>query len=538
MVAWMSRRRLALAPALALSLLCGLTAVVASQQPAAALDKPVEWVGTIKVKEWQANTEASSSSEYWHETTYTLAPDAAFTNEATWSGAVHYSVKSYATDPCPGLQDWTFYDDTSSGAGVEMDVTYSAPQGGYSLATEITFVPIDVVHRRIDTCTGESTNGITAMSAPGPTANGPILADENAMTLTGELNEGTAALGHSTHWNLRRVNCDKELDTDGGGVGDCLEVDQRTDPNNPDDDYEADFDQDGVFDVTDNCWTVANPDQSDADKDGVGDACEIPDSCDDVGITHRYFSTADGTASLAAALAPDPDFATFGIALSWCRSPYGSLVDSGWVTQSDLSSNWVFLGVLENFGFEPYQRPPTVKIGANSVTGAGTFGVKASLVGVVSSLAPTGKLLNKVAKELARFKEWRKLGMTHDKAMDKLEDLIRRHIRGWVDSMDARVFESLSKIPGVSKGTALAWTALISKVFTDVGEDLHRRVVKKLIGGKTMVKKAFKLAFGTAKLALWKPRVTLTVTGGNQAAFTNDSRVWGLKDEWVGGTTG
>jgi hypothetical protein len=35
---------------------------------------------------------------------------------------------------------------------------------------------------------------------------------------------------------------------------------------------EEDSDHDGVQDSTDNCPTVPNPDQSDADGDGIGDA--------------------------------------------------------------------------------------------------------------------------------------------------------------------------------------------------------------------------------------------------------------------------
>jgi hypothetical protein len=37
---------------------------------------------------------------------------------------------------------------------------------------------------------------------------------------------------------------------------------------------DVDSDLDGVFDTADNCPSVANPDQTDSDGDGVGDACE------------------------------------------------------------------------------------------------------------------------------------------------------------------------------------------------------------------------------------------------------------------------
>ncbi|MBA3394956.1 MAG: thrombospondin type 3 repeat-containing protein [Deltaproteobacteria bacterium] len=45
----------------------------------------------------------------------------------------------------------------------------------------------------------------------------------------------------------------------------------------------ADIDGDGVPDGTDNCRDVFNPDQSDIDRDGSGDACEICDVADALG---------------------------------------------------------------------------------------------------------------------------------------------------------------------------------------------------------------------------------------------------------------
>lgn len=42
----------------------------------------------------------------------------------------------------------------------------------------------------------------------------------------------------------------------------------------------ANGDTDGVEDAFDNCTTVANEDQADADHDGCGDACDPETSCD------------------------------------------------------------------------------------------------------------------------------------------------------------------------------------------------------------------------------------------------------------------
>jgi hypothetical protein len=54
-----------------------------------------------------------------------------------------------------------------------------------------------------------------------------------------------------------------QTDTDGDGIGDCC------DPDAPDQDG------DGVADTCDNCPTTYNPGQLDTDGDGVGDACEF-----------------------------------------------------------------------------------------------------------------------------------------------------------------------------------------------------------------------------------------------------------------------
>src|SRR5213593_2293566 len=76
-----------------------------------------------------------------------------------------------------------------------------------------------------------------------------------------------------------------QADRDGDGVGDaCDDCPDAPDPAQLDTNHDgigdaceppaADRDGDGVPDATDDCPTVANPDQADADGDGAGDACD------------------------------------------------------------------------------------------------------------------------------------------------------------------------------------------------------------------------------------------------------------------------
>jgi hypothetical protein len=54
---------------------------------------------------------------------------------------------------------------------------------------------------------------------------------------------------------------------------------------------QADADDDGVFDATDNCPNDANPGQEDADSDGVGDVC---DNCPDHANPGQEDADSDG----------------------------------------------------------------------------------------------------------------------------------------------------------------------------------------------------------------------------------------------------
>ena len=125
------------------------------------------------------------------------------------------------------------------------------------------------------------------------------------MYLEGEFVEGDASLGGSTKWSLRRVDCDLSVDTDGGGVGDCLEFDAGTDRLNPSDDVVTacndglDNDGDGVADSQDpGCSSPTDDNEhgttqcdngADDDGDGVADTgdpgCAGPADDDEHGTT-------------------------------------------------------------------------------------------------------------------------------------------------------------------------------------------------------------------------------------------------------------
>ncbi len=101
-------------------------------------------------------------------------------------------------------------------------------------------------------------------------------ADGDGITNLVETNGGTVAVDTDGDGTIDAL----DLDTDDDGVPDAVEGTSDGDGNgigawrDPNEQGNGDPDNDGVLDINDNCPQAANPDQADADKDGIGDACD------------------------------------------------------------------------------------------------------------------------------------------------------------------------------------------------------------------------------------------------------------------------
>ena len=502
-----------------------------SEQASEALDPLVSWTYSVEVKH---TVKGSGYDETWLTQSEDSDPASMAT---TWQAS---RIGSYRTSGC-NIPDSTGYDIELRGSGTGAGEVSSGSPGDWGLDPSSPWVVIlpgaggQMISGKVTpySC-GDALEQGTASESPLvlpmflPGTREQLAAHPVGHVISQSYAKRSNSNGQEQIWSVqftavKAAAVDSDLDGVFDSADNCPGVSNAS---------QGDVDQDGRGDVCDNCWTVANPDQLDSDGDGVGDVCEIPDSCDDPNVVKRITSFADGTAALGVTVGPDPDFAKFGIVMKWCQTAYGPILESGWVSQSSLSENWVFLGALEELGFEPYAKPASVLVDSNSVNGRGAFGVKTSPVGVVLTLTPTKKLLNSAAKGLSKYKSWRKLGVSHDKAQDNLDDYLRARQKKWLEGMDKVVYTLLNAVPGVGKNTALAWTALISRTFEGVGDDFRRRMVKKLIGGKKLTKQAFKMVFKRTKLALWKVDATLFLSNTQQAAFSDLSSSPVLLHEW------
>jgi hypothetical protein len=80
--------------------------------------------------------------------------------------------------------------------------------------------------------------------------------------------------------------------------------------------YPPDLDRDGVEDATDNCPSIANPDQRDSNRDGKGDACQV-DRVKPRVVVFRGSARRGTRAFLKARVADDRDFVRLYVTLSY-----------------------------------------------------------------------------------------------------------------------------------------------------------------------------------------------------------------------------
>jgi hypothetical protein len=106
---------------------------------------------------------------------------------------------------------------------------------------------------------------------------------------------------------------------------------------------DGDIDGDGVFDSTDNCPSITNPNQADADSDGEGDACDDDidgdevlnedDECEDTPVD-EIVDPSNGC-SIDQTCACDKEWKNHGVYVKCVAHISEDLVDTGLISETE-----------------------------------------------------------------------------------------------------------------------------------------------------------------------------------------------------------
>ena len=263
-----------------------------------------EWYGEMGRDYLQVIKHENSTQTTRDVAKFSSTPVSGETCGAAWNAAHEMHHRNFWDNPlpCGGTQVIT-NDQSYSGSGEGYLVGNLTPDStgqtipGFSTGTsQFMTGTIDLFDSGVGICsdpTSSTQQEIKYLTAGTTVCNPPAVAttyyvSENAQAVEGSCvldlaysENGYVITGSETStWRLRKTNCDFNIDSDGGGVGDCQEYANGTNPGNSTDDGEQDSDGDGVFDSTDNCDAIQNADQANFDFDALGDVCDPDDDND------------------------------------------------------------------------------------------------------------------------------------------------------------------------------------------------------------------------------------------------------------------